>query len=71
MHPQTQKMGCLLCSTAWAQSLDVSCLSFLSLLSFSLLFLVGFVFSFSSFFFGNSSQDIAVNTVNLFLSGSD
>lgn len=33
--------------------------------------MVGFVFSFSSFVFGNSSQDTAMNTVNLFLSAAD
>lgn len=59
------------CSTARPGSLAVSCPSFLSLLHAFLFFcLVGFVFSFS-FCFGNSSQDTAMNTVNLFLSGSD
>lgn len=40
---------------------------FLVCFEFSFFLLVGFVFSFSFFVFGNSSQDTAMNAADLFL----
>lgn len=71
MHPETQKTGCLLFQLLGLGSLDGPVHFSQSAIKFPFLFLVGFVFSFSSFVFGNSSQDTAMNTVNLFLSAAD
>lgn len=69
MYPQTQDPGCVLVQLLRLGSWVVSCPSFLSLLQvFPCFFWVGFVFSFSSFVLGNSSQDAAMNTANPFLS---
>lgn len=71
MHPQTQKSSGLRVQRpgrgVWLSPVRLFCICFKVSFFFSLL---GFVFRFS-FCFGNSSQGITMNTVNLFSSGSD